>query len=112
MLPVIRNHRSNTLRNTLPAQVPRHNWGMKNKLCTLRDLAGRFKQFGLSCAWLKAEARRISSAGREPLFDPEAVEESLLQRARRAGQPTSPGTPFAGGNVCFQCLDKLTKEKP
>jgi hypothetical protein len=58
---------------------------MENKLFTLRDLANRFKRFGLSIAWLKAEAEagRIPSfkAGRKLLFDPEAVEHSLLQRA-------------------------------
>jgi hypothetical protein len=59
---------------------------MENKLFTLRDLANRFKRFGLSIAWLKAEAEagRIPSfkAGRNLLFDPEAVEQCLLQRAR------------------------------
>jgi len=30
--------------------------GMENKLFALRDLANRFKRFGLSIAWLKAEA--------------------------------------------------------
>ena len=29
---------------------------MENKLFTLRDLASRFKRFGLTIAWLKAEA--------------------------------------------------------
>jgi hypothetical protein len=61
---------------------------MENKLFTLRDLANRFKRFGLSIAWLKAEAEagRIPcfKAGRKMLFDPEAVEQSLLQRARVA----------------------------
>ena len=61
---------------------------MENKLFTLRDLANRFKRFGLSIAWLKAEAEagRIPcfKAGRKLLFDPEAVEQSLLQRARVA----------------------------
>jgi len=61
---------------------------MENKLSTLRDLANRFKRFGLSIAWLKAEAEagRIPCfrAGRKLLFDPEAVEQSLLQRARVA----------------------------
>jgi hypothetical protein len=59
---------------------------MENKLLTLRDLANRFKRFGLSIAWLKAEAEagRIPcfKAGRKLLFDAEAVELSLLQRAR------------------------------
>jgi hypothetical protein len=59
---------------------------MENKLFTLRDLANRFKRFGLSVAWLKAEAEagRIPcfKAGRKLLFDPEAVEQALLQRAR------------------------------
>jgi hypothetical protein len=61
---------------------------MENKLFTLRDLANRFKRFGLSIAWLKSEALagRIPCfrAGRKLLFDPEAVEQSLLQRARVA----------------------------
>jgi hypothetical protein len=61
---------------------------MENRLFTLRDLANRFKRFGLSIAWLKAEADagRIPcfKAGRKLLFDPEAVEQSLLQRARVA----------------------------
>jgi hypothetical protein len=61
---------------------------MENKLFTLRDLANRFKRFGLSLAWLKAEADagRIPcfKAGRKLLFDPEAVEKALLERARRS----------------------------
>jgi hypothetical protein len=61
---------------------------MENKLITLRDLANRFKRFGLSMAWLKAEAKagRIPcfKAGRKLLFDPEAVEKALLERARRS----------------------------
>jgi hypothetical protein len=61
---------------------------MQNKLFTLRDLANQFKRFGLSISWLKAEADagRIPcfKAGRKLLFDPEAVEQSLLQRARFA----------------------------
>ena len=68
--------------------MPRHNRGMENKLFTLRDLANRFKRFGLSLAWLKAEADagRIPcfKAGRKLLFDPEAVEKALLERARRS----------------------------
>lgn len=59
---------------------------MENKLYTLRDLANRFRRFGLSIAWLKAEALagRIPCfrAGRRLLFDVEAVEQSLLLRAR------------------------------
>jgi len=51
-------------------------------------LAERFKRFGLSLAWLKAEAEagRIPcfKAGRKLLFDPEAVEQCLLERARIA----------------------------
>ena len=61
---------------------------MQHRIFTLRDLANRFKRFGLSVAWLKAEAEagRIPSfkAGRKLLFDPEAVESALLQRARRS----------------------------
>lgn len=60
--------------------------GMEHKLFTLRDLANRFKRFGLSIAWFKAEAeaKRIPcfKAGRKLLFDPDAVEQSLLARAR------------------------------
>src|SRR5262249_23686613 len=76
---------------SLPAS---HNGSMENELFTLRDLANHFKRFGLSLAWLKAEAEagRIPCfrAGRKLLFDPEAVEQSLLQRARVAQerQPT------------------------
>ena len=51
-------------------------------------LAERFKRFGLSQAWLKAEADagRIPCfrAGRKLLFDPDAVEQALLQRARQS----------------------------
>jgi len=50
-------------------------------------LAQRFRRFGLSLAWLKteAEAGRIPclKAGRSLLFDPDAVEQVLLERARR-----------------------------
>jgi hypothetical protein len=56
------------------------------KLCTLKDLAKRFRHFGLSMVWLRqeAEAGRIPcfKAGRKLLFDPEAVEKSLIERAR------------------------------
>lgn len=59
---------------------------MENKLATLRDLASRFKRFGITVNWLKAEAEagRIPCfrAGRKLLFDGEAVEQSLLLRAR------------------------------
>lgn len=61
---------------------------MKNEhhLCTLRDLAQRFRRYGLSMAWLRREAKagRIPSfqAGRRLLFDPEAVEAALIQRAK------------------------------
>jgi hypothetical protein len=59
---------------------------MEHKLFTLRDLANYYKRFGLSFDWLKAEALagRIPCfrVGRKFLFDPEAVEQSLLQRAR------------------------------
>jgi hypothetical protein len=60
---------------------------MDKKLHTLRMLAERLKPFGLTQAWLKAEAEagRIPCfrAGRRMLFDPEAVEQALLQRARQ-----------------------------
>jgi hypothetical protein len=59
---------------------------MLTQLYTLRDLANHYKRFGLSLNWLKAEAEagRIPSLriGRKFVFDPEAVEQALLQRAR------------------------------
>ena len=52
-------------------------------------LARRFKRYGLSMAWLKSEADagRIPcfKAGQRLLFDPEAVEEALIARARERG---------------------------
>jgi hypothetical protein len=61
---------------------------MDTKLFTLRDLANRFKRFGLSIAWLKAEAEAgrlpCFKAGRKLLFDAEAVEKTLLDRARQS----------------------------
>lgn len=58
------------------------------QLNTLRMLARRLQRFGLSMAWLKAEAEagRIPClrAGRRLLFDPDAVEQELIERARRA----------------------------
>jgi hypothetical protein len=66
---------------------------MENRLFTLRDLARRFKRFGLSLAWLRAEAEagRIPcfKAGRKLVFDPEAVEQSLLARARADAKAVS-----------------------
>lgn len=57
----------------------------KTRLYTLRMLAQRFKRYGLSAAWLKAEAEagRIPylKAGRRMLFDAEAVEAVLIRRA-------------------------------
>lgn len=57
----------------------------ETRLHTLRMLARRFKRFGLSAAWLKseAEAGRIPclKAGRRMLFDADAVEAVLIQRA-------------------------------
>ena len=56
------------------------------QLCSLRMLAQRFKRFGLSASWLKAEAEsgRIPylRAGRRMLFDADAVEATLLRRAK------------------------------
>ena len=56
------------------------------RLCTLRDLAQRFRRYGLSMAWLRHEAKagRIPSfrAGRRLLFDPDAVEAALIERAK------------------------------
>jgi hypothetical protein len=55
------------------------------RLHTLRTLAQRLKRYGLSAAWLKAEAEagRIPSlkAGRRLLFDADAVEAALIRRA-------------------------------
>ena len=57
----------------------------ETRLYTLRMLAERFKRYGLSVAWLKseAEAGRIPclKAGRRLLFDADAVETALIQRA-------------------------------
>ena len=57
------------------------------ELSTLRDLAQRFRRYGLSIAWLQREAQagRIPSfkAGRRLLFDPDAVEAALIKRARQ-----------------------------
>jgi hypothetical protein len=67
---------------------------MEKQLHTLRMLAERFKRFGLTQAWLKAEADsgRIPCfrAGRRMLFDPEAVEQALLQRARQTHEGGKP----------------------
>lgn len=61
------------------------------RLCTLRDLAQRFRRYGLSMAWLRreAEAGRIPSfrAGRRLLFDPDAVNAALIERAKADGKP-------------------------
>jgi hypothetical protein len=58
----------------------------ENQLHTLRMLARRFKRYGLTQAWLKAEATagRIPcfTVGRRMLFDPDAVESALIERAR------------------------------
>jgi hypothetical protein len=55
------------------------------ELDTLRSLARRFKRYGLSVVWLKAEADAgrlpCLKAGRRLLFDPAAVEAELLRRA-------------------------------
>lgn len=66
------------------------------QLHTLRMLAQRFKRLGLSMTWLKAEAvaGRIPCfrAGRRVLFDPEAVERALIERAQRVkGSADDPG---------------------
>lgn len=57
----------------------------ETRLHTLRMLARRFKRYGLSAAWLRAEAEagRIPClrAGRRMLFDADAVEAVLIQRA-------------------------------
>ena len=59
----------------------------ETRLHTLRMLARRFRRYGLSAAWLKAEAeaRRIPclKAGRRLLFDADAVEAALIQHAAR-----------------------------
>lgn len=58
----------------------------ERQLHTLRMLATRFKHYGLSVSWLKAEAEagRIPCfrAGKRLLFDPVAVEQALIKRAR------------------------------
>jgi len=58
------------------------------QLHTLRMLAQRFRRYGLSMAWLQAEAEagRIPcfKAGRRLLFDPDAVERALIERAQAA----------------------------
>ena len=55
-------------------------------LHTLRMLARRYTRHGLTTSWLKAEAEagRIPClrAGRRLLFDPLAVDQALLARAR------------------------------
>lgn len=60
------------------------------KLHTLRMLAERFRRYGLSANWLKAEATagRIPcfKAGRRLLFDPDAVEQTLIARAQQQVQ--------------------------
>lgn len=65
---------------------------MSKQLHTLRMLARRFKRYGISMAWLQteAEAGRIPCfrAGRRVLFDPEAVECALLERASQPQQET------------------------
>lgn len=62
-----------------------YSWGM-SELYTLRMLALRFKRYGLTVGWLRAEAEagRIPcfQVGRRLLFDAEAVEAALLERAR------------------------------
>jgi len=54
-------------------------------LYTLRMLAQRFRRYGLSAAWLKAEAEAgrlpCLKAGRRVLFDAKAVERALIERA-------------------------------
>lgn len=83
-------------------QADRTKKPMENKLSTLRDLANRFKRFGLSINWLKAEAEagRIPSfrAGRKLLFDPEAVEQSLLRRARDGNEASDISPKKAGAD--------------
>lgn len=62
-----------------------HNSGMETQLHTLHSLAQRFKRYGLTAAWLRAEAEagRIPhlKAGRRLLFDAQAVETALIRRA-------------------------------
>ena len=58
---------------------------MCERLHTLRMLARRLRPYGLSMAWLRAEAEagRIPSlrAGRRLMFNVAAVEQALLERA-------------------------------
>lgn len=60
---------------------------MSEQLHTLGMLAQRFKRYGLTVTWLKAEAEagRIPCfrAGRRLLFDADAVERALLERAQQ-----------------------------
>jgi hypothetical protein len=63
-----------------------HNISMENTTSILNVL-GLARRLGLPAAWLKAEAKagRIPSlrAGRRLLFNPEAVERVLLERAAK-----------------------------
>lgn len=69
--------------------MPANHAGMttphQSQLVNLRELARRLRRFGITHAWLKqeAEAGRIPCmrAGRRLLFNVEAVEESLIERA-------------------------------
>ncbi len=58
---------------------------MDTHLHTLATLARRFRPYGLSRSWLRgeAEAGRIPcfKVGRRLLFDADAVERALLERA-------------------------------
>ncbi len=62
----------------------------ETKLHTLNTLARRFKRYGITRQWLQAEAEaeRIPcfKAGRRLLFDSDAVEAALLQRAARRSE--------------------------
>ena len=70
----------------------------ETQLHTLHMLAKRFRRHGLTLAWLKAEAQAgrlpCLRVGRRLLFDPEAVEHVLLQRARQATATVTKGPPI------------------
>jgi hypothetical protein len=74
---------------TLHSHGAYHNGGVMKtqQLHTLTMIARHFQRYGLSADWFKAEAKagRIPhyNTGRKLLFDPEAVERALLERARQ-----------------------------
>lgn len=63
-------------------------------LCTLRMLTRRLRRYGIPRTWLAAEvqAGRLPClrVGRRLLFDPQAVEQALLARARQTLEGAAP----------------------